>query len=121
MKSIKLALLCLALGSAVTFAGECTPPEVPSLADGSTASMDDMLAGQKAVKAFQAANLEYMGCLDPQIAAAAEAATADSATDADKAAVKQLEELYNAAVSAEEELAGQFNTEIREYKAANPS
>jgi hypothetical protein len=121
MNSIKLALMGLALGSAATFAGDCTPPELPSLADGSTASMDDMLAGQKAVKTFQTANLEYMGCLDPQIAAAADAANADSASNADKAAVKQLEELYNAAVSKEEELAGQFNTEIREYKAANPS
>ena len=27
---------------------------------------------------------------------------------------------YNAAVSAEEDVAGRFNTEIREYKAANP-
>jgi hypothetical protein len=27
---------------------------------------------------------------------------------------------YNEAVSAEEALAGQFNTEIREFRAANP-
>ena len=120
MNIIKLALMGMALGSAATFAGECAPPELPSLPDGGTASMDDMLNGQKAVKAFQAANLEYMGCLDPQISAAAEAAKSETASDADKAAVQELEELYNSAVSREEGLAGQFNTEVREYKAANP-
>lgn len=120
MNSIKLALMGLALSSAASFAGECTPPVLPAMPDGSTATMDDMIGGQQAVKAFQTANLEYMGCLDPKITAAAEAAGADSASDANKDAVKQLEALYNEAVSREEELAGQFNTEIREYKAANP-
>ena len=37
-----------------------------------------------------------------------------------KVAYDKAVETYNAAVSKEEEVAGQFNTEIREYKAANP-
>ena len=40
---------------------------------------------------------------------------------ADKAAVASLEAAYNAAVSAEEDLAGKFNSAIRAYKEANPS
>ena len=55
-----------------------------------------------------------------KITAASAAAAAESASDEDKAALKGLEEEYNSAVSKEEDVAGQFNTEIREYKAANP-
>ena len=120
MKSIKLALIGLALGSATTVAAECMIPDVPEMPDGATSSHDDMIAGQGAVKAYQAANLEYMSCLDPKIATANEAAEAKSATDEDKATAKALGEAYNTAVSMEEELADHFNAEIGEYKAANP-
>ena len=108
--------------SAASFANaECTAPETPSMPDGASSAMEDMITGQKAVKTFQAANLEYMTCLEPLIAAATEKATGADASAEDTAAIKSLEERYNSAVSAEEELAGQFNTEIRDYKAANPS
>lgn len=120
MKYLKITVLSLALGSVGAQAQDCTAPELPTIPDGSSASMDDMLAGQKAVKAFQAANLEYMNCLDPHISAAQAKAQAEDATEDDMAAIKALEEQYNSAVSREEEVAGQFNTEIREYKAANP-
>jgi len=53
---------------------------------------------------------------------AAETAAQEASED-NKSAAKEtyadLVETYNAAVSVEEEVAGQFNTEIREYKAAN--
>ena len=120
MNNFKIGLAALALVSANSIAGECSIPDIPELPDGGSATMEQMLEGQKSIKAFQTANLEYMSCLDPLIAAAAETANADTASDEDKAAVKQLEEKYNTAVSVEEDLAGQFNTEIREYKAANP-
>jgi len=120
MNYLKTVLITLALGGAGSAAAECTPPEAPGLPDGGSANMEEMLAGQKAVKAFQTANLEYMNCLDPQIKEAMARAATEEASDEDRAALKSLEEAYNAAVSREEELAGQFNTEIREYKAANP-
>lgn len=122
MKSIRLALLSLALGSSATFAGDCVAPDQPALPDGAKASMEDMLAGQKAVKAFQIDNLEYMACVEKEFTAL-EAATQEGSDEEKKAAQasyqKSVDE-YNAAVSMEEEVAGQFNTEIREYKAANP-
>ncbi len=120
MNYLKLALIGLALSGAGSAAAECTAPEMPTLPDGGTSTMEEMLAGQKSVKDFQAANLEYMNCLEPQINAAAAKATTEEGSDEDRATLKALEEAYNAAVSSEEELAGQFNTEIREYKAANP-
>lgn len=123
MKNFKFALLAIALAAPGAFAGDCTNPAAPTLPDGGTASMEDMLAGQKAVKDFQAANLEYMSCVEKDIAAAEEAtlkAADDKEKEAAQAAHQKALEAYNAAVSKEEEVAGQFNTEIREYKAANP-
>jgi hypothetical protein len=121
--SIKSILAsALILGCSATMA-ECVAPEAPSLPDGSSASMQDMIAGQKAVKAFQAENITYMSCVEKLITEAEAKATAG--TEEEKAAAlaarAQAESVYNAAVSVEEEVAGQFNTEIREYKAANPS
>lgn len=121
MHTLKLAIIGLAFGSTATIAGECSAPATPELADGAAATMEQMLAGQKAVKTFQAANLEYMACLDPMVTAAGKTAKADSDDKGAIAALKELEAKYNAAVSQEEEVAGQFNSAIKAYKAANPS
>ena len=110
MKTIQCALLALALGSSAGMAGDCNGPQPPSLPDGATASMEDMLAGQKAVKEFQAANLEYMGCLEKAFTAAEAAALEESSEDGKKAAQATYQKAvddYNAAVSKEEEVAGQ--------------
>ena len=82
-----------------------------------------MLEGQKSVKTFQTANLEYMACLEEGMKAAEEAAknAPDGEKEATQATYDKAVEAYNSAVSKEEEVAGQFNTEIREYKAANPN
>ena len=123
MTIIRTALLGLALVAPLATADDCAAPEVPQLPDGATSTMEQMLAGQKAVKAFQAANLEYMGCLEAGLNAAEQAvksASEDEQAEA-QAAYDKAVDAYNTAVSREEEVAGQFNTEIREYKAANPS
>ena len=123
MNKITIAACALALVSPLVVAGDCSAPEAPALPDGATSTMEQMLEGQKAVKAFQAANLEYMGCLEADFTAA-DAVVNSDASEEEKAAAKAKYdkdvEAYNAAVSKEEEVAGQFNTEIREYKAANP-
>jgi len=132
MKSWKFVVLGLALASAASMAQDCVAPTAPQIPDGEKSSLEQMLAAQKAVKEFQTANLAYMSCLEPSVntaeAAAKDAATkvaekAAGAEDALKAANAELlkaQETYNAAVSMEEEVAGKFNTEIRDYKAANP-
>lgn len=118
MRFIKYTSLALALAGSSAMAGDCTAPPAPELPDGATATMEQMLDGQKAVKAFQSANMEYMQCLEPTLSAA-EAQVKEGVEGAGET-YKAIEEKYNAAVSMEEEVAGQFNTEIREYKAANP-
>lgn len=119
MSNLRLAVLGLALSSTVSLADDCVSPAKPDVPDGATSTMEQMLAGQKAVKAFQSANLEYMSCLEPKLAAAEAEAAAGSAEAVSN--YQQVQEDYNAAVSREEDVAGQFNAAIRDYKAANPS
>jgi len=123
MRLIKIAALSLLLGSTYAAAGGCVNPEAPAIPDGASSTMEQMIASQKTVKTFQAANIEYMACLEPGLTAA-EAQLKAAPKDEKAAAQTNFEELqatYNGAVSAEEEVAGQFNAAIREYKAANPS
>ncbi|MEQ9464248.1 MAG: hypothetical protein RJQ10_11355 [Haliea sp.] len=121
MKVVNSLLAVLALGSSMAMA-ECVQPEAPDLPDGASATMDEMIAGQQAVKTFQAANLEYMSCLEGEFTAAKTAIEGGKAEDpkALQAVYEKSIDAYNSAVSTEEAVAGQFNTEIREYRAANP-
>ena len=121
MQMIKIAALVGTFAAAPAFA-ECTAPSQPTLPDGASATMEDMLAGQKAVKTFQEANMDYMKCMEARIAAAKSAGEDAETKDARKAAADTYTtaiEAYKAAVSAEETVAGDFNTQVREYKAAN--
>ena len=119
--SLKITFLALALTSAGSMA-ECTQPEAPNLPDGARSTMEDMLEGQKAVKTFQTANVAYMDCLEKAFTAAE--AAAEEGTDEEKQAAQatytETVDAYNAAVSKEEEVAGEFNTQIKAYKKANP-
>jgi hypothetical protein len=122
LNKITLSIAGLALISGQAFA-ECTSPDMPAVPDGATASMEDMLTGQKAVKTFQEANLDYMKCLEESYTAAEETVkngTEEADVTAAQDAYTKGIDAYNDAVSKEEEVAGQFNVEIREYKAANP-
>lgn len=96
----------------------CEQPDMPVMPDGASATLEDMLAGQKSIKAFQSSNMEFMKCLESTFKAAKISAEATGSKSA-KATHSEALEAYNAAVSAEEEVAGQFNVELREYKAAN--
>ena len=124
MNNFRYSVLGLLLASPLGLAADCEAPANPELPDGASSNMEQMLAGQKAVKAFQAANLEYMACLEKDFNAAEAVVNSEDASDDEKPAAQETYQkgvdAYNAAVSKEEEVAGQFNTEIREYKAANP-
>ena len=120
MKKLQVPMLslALALGSAIAAADDCVAPDAPQVPEGEDSSLEQMLSAQKAVKEFQAANLAYMNCLEPRMAAAEAAAQEGKEGAAEE--YQKLQETYNAAVSKEEEVAGKFNTEIRDYKTAHP-
>lgn len=118
LKSIPLALL-ITLAAGHVAANDCTMPDMPSIPDGSTATMEEMIAGQSAVKAYQADVESYRGCQDGRMQALRAAVE-----EGDPGAAPAFEEAtaaYNESVTLEEQLAERFNQAIRAYKAANPS
>ena len=116
----------LAVAGIVSFStlsyAECDLPDVPSMPDGKTSSLEEMVAGQQSVKAFQNANADYLKCMQKLIQKA-EKDIKKAKGDAKNAATEahaQLVEAYNAAVTAEQSVANEFNEQIGAYKAANP-
>ena len=87
----------------------CPYPEDVQVPDGATSTTEEMVAGQKAVKAFMADGEAYLACLDAEAAAAGpeEAPEAKAARNAD----------YNSVVAEQEEVAAAFNTAIKAFKA----
>ena len=99
--------------------GKCgAAPQQPNIPNGMKASMDDMLAAQKSIKAYQADSQKYRACIDELMAE-----WDNLATDADDDAKKETAQkkdiavaFYNRSVSDEEDVANLFNTAIRAFK-----
>jgi len=122
----RMKLICVsalaaiaALATPLAFA-DCTAPTPPqNLPDGNTATLQQMLAGQKAVKVFDAATDAYLDCLKNAHQAAL-AAAGDKVTDDQKAKLDKAEtDQHNAAVDKDKSVATSFNEQIRVFKAKN--
>ena len=65
------ALLAIAAVTVLTAApvyADCPYPAAPNkLPDGASATMEDMLAGQKAVKEYDKAINDYVACIDKEL------------------------------------------------------
>jgi hypothetical protein len=84
-----------------TAAAECSPPNVQvQIPSGATASRDDMVAAQKAVKAYDNAVKEYSGCLVRE-------------------AVAGSDRLESLEVGRLKVIATKFNTELKIFKEKN--
>ena len=86
---------------------DCTSPELPALPDGTKASLDEMMAGQKKVKEFVAAGDTYLKCLTKVID------SKDRGIEERNAAVNE----HNRMVGAMEQIAAGFNDQIKKFKA----
>jgi len=115
--SLKHLIATGLLASAPVFAADCVMPETPELPDGTSATMDEMISGQKAFKAFQADAQAFRDCVDETMEAMK--AAADEGEEAAVAKYTAAVKDYNGSVAAEEKLAEEFNSAIRAYKAAN--
>ena len=93
--------------SAAQISDDCVPPAAPALADGSTASKEEMLAGQGRVKQFVAAGDAYIACLAKIIDNTQRPPAERNAATAE----------HNRMVSAMEQTATDFNAQIRVFKA----
>lgn len=100
-----LALAPLAARAACEY-----PPEI-KVPDGATATQEQMAAAQATVKKYLADMETYMNCLDAEAAAV----PADQQTPEQQALVVKR---HNAAVDAMENVAAQFNAQVKAFKAA---
>ncbi len=114
MKSLSIVTLLLLFSLQAAFA--CDYPARAKIVNGSTASKEDMLASQKAVKTYMAAMDEYLKCIDEQEKQAR--AELDEPTEEELAQrTEMLNKKHNAAVEEMEIVAAEFNEQVRLYKA----
>ena len=107
---------CLVAAVAVGFtysAIACEAPAAVAVPDGKTSTMEQMLAGQAQVKAYQTAMNEFLACIDAEAAAQGETAPEEFKS--------LMIARHNAAVAEMEGVAAAFNDQIKAYRAANPA
>ena len=96
----------------------CDYPQRVDVPNGATATKDDMIAGQKGVKAYIASMEEYLSCIE-----ADEAQAVLGLGDVDEDTKRQREEMFNkkhnAAVEEMNLVAEEFNMQVRAYKDRN--
>lgn len=120
------AALAALLASVPAFA-DCSYPAAPEhLPDGNTATMPEMVEGQKAVKAYNDSMNAYLNCLklehDDAVGKLAPTGAKQSddekkAADDRKKAMDAMEiQKHNAAIDALQQVADRFNEQVRVFK-----
>jgi hypothetical protein len=117
MKAL-LALTILAAAGAAPALADCPYPPAPSkIPDGATATLQEMLDGQKAVKDYDKAITEYVACIDKEVADNL-AKAGDKVTPEQKADMQKVEmQKHNAAIDQEQSVADRFNEQVKVFKA----
>ena len=117
MKALLVPALVAALYAGPALA-DCPYPAAPDkLPDGATATLEEMLAGQKTVKEYQQKITDYTACIDKdvdeQIAKAGDKLKPEQKTDMQRIAAQK----HNAAVDQAQAIADRFNEQVKVYKA----
>jgi hypothetical protein len=94
----------------------CDYPAKVSVADGSKATKEEMIASQGAVKKYVADMEAYLACIVDEEKAAV-AAMGELAPEVEQQRTEMLDKKYNAAVEEMERTAADFNAEVQAYKA----
>ena len=110
MKKTLLTMTLMAAFASGNVLAECKQPADVELPDGATATTEQMIAGQKAVKAYLADGDAYLSCMEEQAKNQGSDVT-DEQKKADLA-------LYNGVVDKMQKLGENFNAQIKAYKAA---
>lgn len=109
---ITTALSLIALSPAAL---ACDYPTRVDIPDGATATKDDMLTSQRAIKDYMSAMEEYLACIareEKETIADMPEITEEELAKRDAALTKK----HNAAVEEMEILAARFNEAVRAYK-----
>ncbi len=115
------ALFAMALTTALTAApvrADCPYPAAPDkLPNGSSATLEEMVAGQKAVRAYDKAINDYVSCIDGELNAAI-AKGGDQLKPQQKADMQHVEaQKHNAAIDQLQSIADRFNEQVKVFKA----
>ena len=120
MKDFIKVICSVLVLSGVQAAHACDYPHRVLIPNGTTATKDDMLQGQRGVKKFVADMELYLECIIDE-----EKMSRAVLEDLDPNEEQQREDLlnkkYNAAVDEMERLAAQFHVEVQAYKAKESS
>ncbi|HZW60246.1 MAG TPA: hypothetical protein VFE85_08130 [Woeseiaceae bacterium] len=116
MKSFLKSVFAVTLLLAFHTAAACDYPARTEIPNGTTATKEEMITGQKAVKEFVANMETYLDCLLEE-ERAARAQIEDLAPEDEQLRDDLLNKKYNAAVDEMEKVAAQFNEEVQAYKA----
>jgi hypothetical protein len=106
---LTLFMAITALAAAPVAHAACTYPQEITIPDGATATKEQMVAGQQAVKDFIAAIDTYEACLDEE-----EKALGDAVTEEQRQVHAKR---HNAAEDAKLDVADRFNQQVRAFKA----
>ena len=110
MKKILLTLTALVAFTVNNVWAECKEPIEVDLPDGATATTEQMIEGQKGVKAYLADGDVFLSCMEKQAKK-----QSDDVTEEQK---KADLDRYNAVVDKMQQMGASFNAQIKAYKAA---
>ncbi len=113
MKALTCWLAAIAGSYGFAAAAACEHPPAVAVPDGKASTMEQMLAAQQQVKAYQTAMNEFLACIDSELEAEGEQAPEDFKS--------LMFSRHDAAVAEMEGVAAAFNEQVRAYKAANPT
>ncbi len=113
-----LLAMAFAAATAVPVYAECPYPPAPTkIPDGATATLQEMIAGQKAVGEYQKAINDYTSCIDKELDDAI-AKGGDKLKPEQKADMQRVEaQKHNAAVDQLQAVADRFNEQVKVFKA----
>ncbi len=116
-----IKLLCgISLLFGMQSAVACDYPERVSIPNGTTATKEEMLEGQRGVKAYVATMEAYLECIVDEEKKARNAIE-DMSPEDEQQREDMLNKKYNAAVDELERTAAQFNVEVQAYRAKQGS
>ena len=117
MKALLAFAATAALSAGAAYA-DCPYPAAPDkLPDGATATLQDMLAGQKAVGEYNKSVNDYVACIDKELEDAL-AKSGDKIKPEQKADMQRVEtQKHNAAIDQLQSVADRFNEQVKVFKA----
>jgi hypothetical protein len=90
----------------------CEQPSMVAVADGATATMEELLTVQRSVKSYMAEMEVYLACLNEELETAGEDAPAEFKS--------LMVNRHNSAVTEMETVAAAFNEQVQAHRAAHP-